>query len=133
MTPRVSAAVINQGIVSFCDIAVQVLMPLMWSSSLEHGGLGFTPYAIGLTLGVYGIVNVSLQVTLLGKLIRRFGPRTVMIISFPAFLVSLACFPLEGYLARRAGYVDWRVWIVIMIHLVTDSLKYYCYGELNSS
>ena len=132
LTPRVSAAVINQGIVSFCDISVQVLMPLMWSTSLEHGGLGFTPYTIGLTLGIYGIVNVSLQVALLGKLIRRYGPRTVMIIGFPAFLLSLSCFPLEGYLARRAGCVDWRVWTVIMIHLVTDSLKYYCYGELNS-
>lgn len=105
----------------------------MWSTSLEHGGLGFTPYTIGLTLGMYGIVNVSLQMMLLGKIIRRFGPRNVFICSFPAFLVSIACFPLEGYLARHAGSSDWRVWTVIVVHLVMDSVKFYSYGELNSS
>ena len=132
LTPRVLAVAINQGFVCFCDISMQVLMPLMWSTSLEHGGLGFTPYTIGLTLGIFGVVNVVIQVMLLGKLIRRFGPRKVLIFSFPAFLVSLACFPLEGCLARQMGGVDWRVWTVIIVHLVMDSLKYYCYGELNS-
>jgi MFS family permease len=130
LTPRVLAVAINQGFVCFCDISMQVLMPLMWSTSLEHGGLGFTPYTIGLTLGIFGVVNVVIQVMFLGKLIRRFGPRKVLIVSFPAFLVSLACFPLEGCLARQTGGADWRVWTVIMVHLVMDSLKHYCYGEL---
>ena len=129
LTPRVLTAVINLGILAFCDISVQVLIPLMWSTSLEHGGLGFTPYMIGLTLGIYGIVNVSIQVLFLGKLIRRFGPRKVFIVSFSAFLVSLSCFPLEGHLARHAGGADWRVWTVIMVHLVMDSLKFYAYGD----
>ena len=133
LTPRVLAAVINHGITSFCDISVQVLVPLMWSTSLEHGGLGFTPYTIGLTLGIYGIVNVFIQVMLLGKLIRRFGPRNVFVYSFPAFLASLLCFPLEGYLARHTRGADWRVWTVIIVHLVMDSMKYYSYGKLNPS
>ena len=132
LTPRVLIVTINQGFVCFCDISMQVLIPLMWSTSLEHGGLGFTPYTIGLTLGTFGVVNVVIQVMLLGKLIRRFGPRIVLIFSFPAFLVSLACFPLEGHLARQTGGADWRVWTVIIVHLVMDSLKYYCYGGLNS-
>ena len=101
----------------------------MWSTSLEHGGLGFTPYMIGLTLGIYGVVNVFIQLLFLGKLIRRFGPRKVFIVSFPAFLVSLSCFPLEGHLAQHAGGADWRVWTIIMVHLVMDSLKFYAYGD----
>ena len=133
MTPQVLTALIVHGILCFCDISIQVLIPLMWSTSLEHGGLGFTPYTIGLTLGIFGAVNVSLQVMLLGKLIRRFGPRKVVIVSFPAFLLSLSCFPLEGYFARRAGGADWRVWTVIMVQLTMDSLKFYAFCKLNSS
>ena len=132
MTPRVLTALVVHGILCFCDISMQVLMPLMWSTSLEHGGLGFTPYMIGLTVGIYGVVNVSLQVMLLGKLIRRFGPRKVVLVSFPAFLLSLSCFPLEGYFARRAGGVDWRVWTIIMVQLAMDSLKFYACCKLNS-
>jgi hypothetical protein len=129
LTPGILTAVINVGILAFCDISVQVLIPLMWSTSLEHGGLGFTPYMIGLTLGIYGVVNVSMQLLFLGKLIRRFGPRKVFIVSFPAFIVSLSCFPLEGHLARHAGGADWRVWTIIVVHLVMDSLKFYAYGD----
>ena len=133
ITPQVLTALIVHGILCFSDISIQVLIPLMWSTSLEHGGLGFTPYTIGLTLGIFGAVNVSLQVMLLGKLIRRFGPRKVVIVSFPAFLLSLSCFPLEGYFARRAGGADWRVWTVIMVQLTMDSLKFYAFCKLNSS
>jgi hypothetical protein len=133
MTPQVLTALIVHGILCFCDISMQVLIPLMWSTSLEHGGLGFTPYTIGLTLGIYGVVNVSLQVMLLGKLIRRFGPRKVVIVSFPAFILSLSCFPLAGCFARRAGGADWRVWTVIMVQLAMDSLKFYASCKLLNS
>ena len=133
LTPRVSAAVINHGIQCFCSTSAQVLVPLMWSTSLKHGGLGFTPYTIGLALGIYGVVNVSIQVMLLGRLIRRFGPTIVFIVSFAAFLVSLSCFPLERYLARHTGGADWRLWTIIMVHLIMDSGRFYSYSELDSS
>ena len=133
MTPQILTVLIVHGILCFCDISMQVLIPLMWSTSLEHGGLGFTPYTIGLTLGIYGVVNVSLQVMLLGKLIRRFGPRKVVIVSFPAFLLSLSCFPLAGCFARRVGGADWRVWTVIMVQLAMDSSKFYAFCKLLNS
>ena len=130
LTPRVVAALINQAFVTFCDMSVQVLVPLLWSTSLEHGGLGFSSYTIGLTLGIYGIVNVLFQITFLGKIVRRFSPRTVYIVSFWVFLVTLSCLPLEGYLARRAGAVDWKVWTVIVFHLVIDCMRFGAYGKL---
>ena len=128
--PRVLIAVINYGFLTFCDMSLQTLTPLMWSTSLEHEGLGFTPYTIGLAFGIYGIVSVFIQVTLLARIIRCFGPRKVYIVTFIGFLTSFSCFPLERYLARCAGGVDWRVWIVVTVHLTMYSMMSACDREL---
>ena len=103
----------------------------MWSTSLKHDGLGFPPYTIGLAFGIYGIANVLIQVILLSKFIRYFGPRNVYIVNFAAAMVSFSCFPLEKYLARRAGGADWRVWIVITVHLAMSCMVCICYSESN--
>ena len=117
--PRVLIAIINYGFLHFCDMSLLTLMPLMWSTSLEHDGLGFTPYTIGLAFGIYSIISGLIVVTLLAKIIRYFGSRKVYIVTFAGFLVSVSCFPLERYIARYAGGTDWRVWIVIIVHLTT--------------
>ena len=130
LMPRVLIAIINYGFLTFCDMSLQTLTPLMWSTSLEHEGLGFTPYTIGLAFGIYGIVSVFIQVTLLAKIIRYFGPRKVYIVTFIGFLTSLSCFPLERYFARCAGGTDWRVWIVIIVHLAVYSMMSACDREL---
>ena len=130
LTPRVLIPAMNYGFISFCDISVQVLTPLMWSTSLKHDGLGFTLYTIGLASGIYGLANVFIQAMLLAKVIRQLGPRKAYIVYFMAFLISLLCFPLEKCLARRAGGADWRVWIVIIVHLAACSTVSVCYSEL---
>ena len=129
MEPRVLIALTSHGFLTFCDMSIQVLLPLMWSTSVEHGGLGFTPSTIGLTMGIYGVVNAFIQFKFLGKIIRRFGPRRVFIVAFSTFLVSLSCFPLEGYFSRQAGGADWRVWIAIVVQLTVDCMRYGAYGE----
>ncbi|KAF8632683.1 hypothetical protein AX14_010809 [Amanita brunnescens Koide BX004] len=126
--PQVVITVINYGFLGFCEMSLLALTPLMWSTSLEHGGLGFTPSTIGLTIAVYGILSTFFQATVVGKVVRCFGPRKVFIGGFVPMLVSISCFPLEGYLARRTGHTDWRVWTVIIVHLVM-----YCLGTASYS
>ncbi|KAF8634151.1 hypothetical protein AX15_001051 [Amanita polypyramis BW_CC] len=130
MTPRVLVVLTNQGFLTFCDMCIQVLLPLMWSTSVEHGGLGFTPYTIGLTMGAYGVINAFIQVNFLSKVLKYFGPRRVFITAFSTFFISLVCFLLEGYLARQTGGVDWRVWTTIVVHLMVDSMRYAAYGSI---
>ena len=102
----------------------------MWSTSLEHGGLGFTPYTIGLTSGIHGIVNVFVQAMFLGKTIRYFGARNVFIVTFATRLAIISCLPLEKYIAQRTGGIDWRVWSVIVVHLAIDCIATASYSEL---
>ena len=129
LMPRVSIAVINSSVFFFCDMNRHVLTPLMWSTSLEHGGLGFTPYAIGLAMGIFGAANMCVQAAFLGKIIRYFGARKVFTASLVAYLVSILCFPLEKYFAQRAGGADWRVWTVIAVQLAMYCLITPAYGE----
>ena len=109
----------------------RVLTPLMWSTSLKHGGLGFTPYTIGLTMGISAAVNLFVQVMFLGKAIRFFGARKVFIISLVALFVALVCFPLEKYIAQRTGGTDWRVWTVVIVQVVMYCMVTPAYSKLN--
>ena len=129
--PRVLITVINCGFMGFCDMSLAALTPLMWSTSLENGGLGFTPYTIGLVFAVFGILNMFFQAMVVGRVVRCFGPRNVYIGSMVPWLVSVVCFPLERYFAQRAGHADWRVWTVIIVQLVMYCLATGCYGKLN--
>jgi MFS family permease len=130
LSHEVLMTLINYGFLAFCDMCIQVLIPLMWSTSVEYGGLGFTPHTIGLTLGGYCVINAFAQFMFLGRIIRRFGPRRVYIVCFSTFLVSNLCFVGEGFFARQVGGADWRVWAIIAVQLCTDTLKYASYGEL---
>ncbi|KAF8629605.1 hypothetical protein AX15_003348 [Amanita polypyramis BW_CC] len=130
MTPEVLIVLTNHGFLTFCDMCIQVLFPLMWSTPVEHGGLGFAPYTIGLTLGTFGVVNAFVQLFFFGKINSRFGSKTVFIVTFSTFLVSLACFPLEGYFARRTGEANWWVWTAIVVQLVVDCMNYGAYGAM---
>ena len=129
--PRVLIAVINYGFFSFCDMKRRVLTPLMWSTSLENGGLGFTPYTIGLTMGISAAVNLVIQAMFLGKAIRYFGARKVFIVSLVTLFVALACFPLEKYIAQRTGGTYWEVWAVVTVQLVMYCMITPAYSKLN--
>ncbi|KAF8622857.1 hypothetical protein AX15_006701 [Amanita polypyramis BW_CC] len=128
--PIMQSILINYAFMGFCDMSVQVLTPLMWSTSIEHGGLGLSPYTIGVTMGSYGVFNAFLQVLFLGKLIRRFGPRRVHIACFSSLLISFSSFPIASFFARRANGMDWKVWAAIIISLTAQSMRSGAYGSL---
>ena len=132
LMPGVLIAVINYGFLCFCDMKRRVLTPLMWSMSLEHGGLGFTPYTIGLAMGISAAMNLFIQAMFLGKAIRHFGARTVFIVSLVTLFVALACFPLEKYIAQRTGATDWRVWTVVIVQLVMYCMVTPAYSKSNA-
>lgn len=132
LTQDVLITLINYANLAFYDMCMKVLIPLMWSSSVEHGGLGFSPHTIGLTMGVFGMVNAFIQLNFLGRIIRCFGPRKVYIVGSLGPPISLLCLLGEGYFARRTGGADWRVWAIIVVQLCTETINYFNYGALYS-
>ena len=129
LTPEVITLFVNYSLFTFLDMSMQVLLPLMWSTSVEHEGLSFSPNSIGMMMGAYGMFSALVQLTLLGPLIRCHGARKVYIASFSFSLVTLLGYPIAGYFARRAGHADWKVLCVIAVQLAANAAMPATYGK----
>ncbi|KAJ7791347.1 major facilitator superfamily multidrug-resistance, DHA1 sub-family [Mycena olivaceomarginata] len=64
LVPRLVIPLINYGFFCFSQTCYQVLFPLMYSTSIPNGGLGFSPYLIGVTrvcIGAYPLLSFFAQ------------------------------------------------------------------------
>jgi hypothetical protein len=129
LVPRVVVAIVNYAFLAFIDQCMVVLQPLMYSSSITLGGLGFSSFTIGIILGVWGIINGIISIFAFPKVLHRFGVRRLYIVAFASYLVCLAAFPVMSVLAKRSGSVDAKVWAILILQLTFYVLAYMGYGE----
>ncbi|KAF8640289.1 hypothetical protein AX16_010184 [Volvariella volvacea WC 439] len=128
LIPRVLVPLTAYLFLSFTDMAAEALRPLMFSTSIQNGGLGFSPYEIGLVMGAWGTFNAFVQIALAAKLMNRFGPKKVFIVSNASLVGTLSVFPLLSYFAKSAGKVDSWVWAGIGAQLLFMTSTYMAYG-----
>ena len=114
----------------FMEMSCQVLIPLVYSTSIPLGGLGFDSYRIGIIMGTLGILNAFIQIVFFGRIIRKFGPRTTFIVGQMSHVVTLGLYPLLTFFAQRAGRVDFKVWAVLIIQLFFSTWIIVAYGVL---
>lgn len=115
---------------AFSDISHQVLLPLVYSTSITNGGLGMEPYQIGAVMAVFGAANFVIQVTLLARLIRKYGPRRMQIVAHTCYFITIALYPFLNIFARRANGIDGWVWTVIVLQLSARLTNGSAYGKL---
>ncbi|KAF8217624.1 major facilitator superfamily multidrug-resistance, DHA1 sub-family [Mycena galopus ATCC 62051] len=128
--PRLVIPLVNYGFFCFAQTAYQVLFPLMYSTSIPNGGLGFSPYLIGITRGVWGILNSFLLLFFVAPLIRRFGARTMYIFAFGNIAICIGAYPLLSFFAKRAGRVDGIVWAIVVVQLVSNLALSIAYASI---
>ncbi|KAJ7679391.1 major facilitator superfamily multidrug-resistance, DHA1 sub-family [Mycena polygramma] len=128
LTRPVRIALLNHGLLCFGDMAYDALLPLVFATPIEFGGLGLKPYDIGLIMGLMGITNAIIQAFLGGRLIRYFGARRVFNAAFCALVVAFALYPLLTLLARRAGRVDGAVIVVLVFQLACNTALYFAFA-----
>ncbi|XP_006455370.1 hypothetical protein AGABI2DRAFT_121287 [Agaricus bisporus var. bisporus H97] len=110
LTSKVTLVIIvNYFFLSFTQMAYSVLMPLVYSTQLRFGGLGFNPYQIGMIMGIWGFLNAFIQVVLLGRLIREFST----------------------HLARRDGGVGVGTCIYMAVQLFFQFMAWMGYGAIH--
>ncbi|KAG6901708.1 hypothetical protein C0995_008869 [Termitomyces sp. Mi166 len=119
LTPQVLTPLLVYTFLAFVDMSMQVLLPLMYSTSISVGGLGFDAYRIGVILSVFGFVSAFVQLFFLGKLVRRFGPRNLLALTQFSNAVNIGLYPLLSFFARRAGGADGIVWAIIVLQLIS--------------
>ncbi|KAG6909374.1 hypothetical protein DXG01_000813 [Tephrocybe rancida] len=116
LVPRVLLTLVVFAFFAFVDTSIQILQPLVYSTSVPLGGLGFRPYQIGVIMGTWGLINAVFQLTCLGWLLRRFSARKIQVFAFFSYCVVLALYPALSF-ARRAEGADGLVWALIIVQL----------------
>ncbi|KAJ6518192.1 major facilitator superfamily domain-containing protein [Mycena vitilis] len=121
-------SLINHAFLCFCEMSYDVLVPLVYATPIEMGGLGLSPLFIGRIFAAIGLLNLFTQVFISPKAIRRFGPRAVYITTFCGLSVTFATYPLLNLFARRAGKVDAAVVAVMLVHMSSSFVTLTTYG-----
>ncbi|KAH9020406.1 hypothetical protein EDB85DRAFT_530798 [Lactarius pseudohatsudake] len=83
------------------SMAAVALIPLVWSTSVEFGGLGLSPASIGLWMSGSGCVNGVVQYVFFPRFVSRFGPRAVFLASISMCALIYALFPFENLASRH--------------------------------
>ncbi|KAF8491346.1 MFS general substrate transporter [Russula emetica] len=124
LTKPVMISISNYAMLALLDMSAMVLIPLVWSTPIDLGGLNLRPASIGLWLSAYGCLNGVLQLALFPRVVGRLGPGRVVLASIVAYVIIYAMFSFENLAARHAisahgGGTNATVWLFVVLQLAS--------------
>ncbi|KAI9460711.1 MFS general substrate transporter [Russula earlei] len=128
LTRPVLISIANYAMLALLGMISMTLIPLIWSTSIEFGGLNFNPASIGLWMSAYGCMNGILQFAVFPYAVRRFGPRWVVVTSVAMCSVSYLMFPFENFVLRRAAHG--LAWLLVIMQLTAQSISHFGHGAM---
>ncbi|KAI9452905.1 hypothetical protein BJY52DRAFT_1418548 [Lactarius psammicola] len=124
LTRPVVISVANYGMIALLNMSAGALIPLVWSTSVEFGGLGMSPASIGLWMGGYGFTNGIFQFVAFPRIVGRFGPRRVFITSIFFFFAVYSMFPIENLALRHSSRgLKSAAALFMVLHLLASSFS----------
>ncbi|KAN0119048.1 major facilitator superfamily [Russula decolorans] len=115
LTRPVVISVANYGLIGLLEMIAGVLIPLVWSTQVELGGLSMSPASIGLWMAGYGCLNGVFQFVAFPRIVERFGPRRVFIVSISAFAPMYLMLFFENLTLRHVyGGASLTVLLIIL-------------------
>jgi len=124
LTRPVVVSVANYGMIGLLDMTAGALFPLIWSTSVEFGGLSMSPASIGLWMAGYGFMNGIFQFVAFPRIVGRFGPRRVFIASVLCFIPVYIMFPFENMALRHSSHgANVVAGLLIMLQLLAISFS----------
>jgi MFS family permease len=121
-------SVSNYASLAFIDMAMLALLPLFYSSPIEHGGLDLSPSTIGILLGTFGLLNGAFQAFFFAKIIKRFGAKNLFITGISSSILIFLLFPVINLLALRWG-VSPIVWVAVVSQLMVTIVMDMSYSK----
>ncbi|KAH9165756.1 MFS general substrate transporter [Lactarius sanguifluus] len=103
LTRPVLISISSYAMLSLLGTASDALIPLVWSTSVELGGLGLSPASIGLWMSGYGWMNGIVQYVLFPRFVSRLGLRRAFLTSVSMCALTYALFPFENLALRNAS------------------------------
>jgi len=134
LTRPVVVSVANYGVIGLLEITAGALIPLIWSTSVEFGGLGMTPASIGLWMAGYGFMNGIFQFVAFPRIVGRIGPRRIFIASILCFVPVYIMFPFENLALRHSSHgANVVSGLLIMLQLSAISISDMGFSKLPST
>ncbi|KAF5391985.1 hypothetical protein D9757_003305 [Collybiopsis confluens] len=115
--PHLRILLVCTSFLAFTDMAYSALLPLIYNTSIPLGGLGLSPYQIGLILGTYGLFNGVWNWTVLTRLLKRIGSRNTFVACYTLFLLHFMILWVLRDTARWFGSTNWVVWGLLGVQL----------------
>ena len=126
-TRPVLVSVVNYSTLALLGMISAALMPLIWSTSIEFGGLDLSPASIGLWLSVYGCINGIFQFAVFPRAVKRFDLRSIFVTGIAVFAIVYTMFPLENLVLRSTA--DGPAWLLILLQLTGLSISKMSYSK----
>ena len=127
LTRPVLVSVANYATLALLGMVSAALMPLIWSTSIEFGGLDLSPASIGLWLSVYGCINGIFQFAVFPRAVKRFDLRSIFVTGIAVFAIVYTMFPLENLVLRHTA--DGPAWLLILLQLTVLSISKMGYSK----
>ncbi|KAF9237646.1 MFS general substrate transporter [Melanogaster broomeanus] len=109
-TYSVMIPIANYGMLALVEIGFLVLLPLFYSAPIEIGGLGFSPYIIGMSLAAFGVVNGVVQALI--------GAKNLFCCAVLFFYPLTALFPIMSAVVAAQGKVGPITWTLVVLQLI---------------
>lgn len=119
----------NYAFLNYIDQSTAALIPLMYSTPIPYGGLGLTPYNIGLALGIWSFFNGFVQIMAFAPLRALIGQKALYMTGVSAYLTAILMFPAMRIMAQHYGHVNILVWIALALQLTCFTFSYMSFGE----
>ena len=131
LTRPVVVSIGNYCMFGLLEIMSASLLPLVWSTSVEFGGLGMNPASIGFLIAGYGMMNGVCQFFAFPPIVGRFGPRCVFIASIFCFAPIFILFPLENLASRHStGGLNLATALLIVLQFISTCCSCMGFGEI---
>jgi hypothetical protein len=102
-TYRIFVSTLNFVCMFIVDIAIKTLLPVILTTSLSQGGMGYTSHTTGLGLAFMGTMNALTQLFLFPRLHGYMGGRNLCILAASLSLPMFALCPISHLLAKEFG------------------------------
>ena len=131
LTRPVLITVASYAMLAFLEMSSLALIPLVWSTPIEFGGLNLSPLSIGLWTSAFGCISGILQFVVFPRAVGRFGLRSVFVAGVAMCAVVFAMFPLENLVLRHSfgGRQNVTSWILILLQLGSLSINKMGFGK----
>ncbi|CAE7170305.1 unnamed protein product [Rhizoctonia solani] len=126
LTERARIAITNYGCLAFSDITYNSLLPVVLAVPVKDGGVGLSPRAIGLILGLQGIIAGLVQAFFFAPLHRWLGSKRLYITGYICYFFLVLSLPTMHTLAvlemRRT------IWVILGLHMMISCTAFMSFG-----